>query len=134
MDALERDLRQGLRGSGIVVARRGDDLLVTFLNVRLFTGESVGPAGQSLLESVGQVLRTYDRTLVQVNRMLDHSTSPLSVQQLLHVVNAEYLVKDLHAIAHEHVATIQPGVLADATFLLAHADFSAVPVWAKRCF
>jgi outer membrane protein OmpA-like peptidoglycan-associated protein len=76
MDALERDLRQRLRGSGIVVARRGDDLLATFLNVRLFTDESVSPAGQSLLESVGQVLRIYDHTLVQVNGYTDTSGTP----------------------------------------------------------
>jgi outer membrane protein OmpA-like peptidoglycan-associated protein len=76
MDALERDLRQRLRGSGVVVARRGDDLLVTLLNVRLFASESVSPAGQSLLASVALALRTYDHTLVQVNGYTDTSGSP----------------------------------------------------------
>ena len=76
MDALERDLRQRLRGSGVVVARRGDDLLVTILNVRLFAGESIGPAGLSLLESVAQVLRTYNHTQVQVNGYTDTSGTP----------------------------------------------------------
>ena len=76
VDALERDLRQRLRGSGIAVARRGDDLLVTILNVRLFASESVSPAGLSLLESVAQVLRTYDHTLVQVNGYTDTSGTP----------------------------------------------------------
>jgi outer membrane protein OmpA-like peptidoglycan-associated protein len=76
MDALERDLRQRLRGSGVVVARRGDDLLVTLLNVRLFAGESVSPAGQSLLAGVAQGLRIHDHTLVQVNGYTDTSGSP----------------------------------------------------------
>ena len=76
MDALERDLRQRLRGSGVVVARRGDDLLVTILNVRLFAGESVSPAGLGLLESVALVLRTYDHTQVQVNGYTDTSGTP----------------------------------------------------------
>jgi outer membrane protein OmpA-like peptidoglycan-associated protein len=76
MDALERDLRLRLRGSGVVVARRGDDMLVTILNVRLFASESVSPAGQSLLESVAQVLRTYEHTLVQVNGYTDTSGTP----------------------------------------------------------
>jgi outer membrane protein OmpA-like peptidoglycan-associated protein len=76
MDALERDLRVRLRGSGIIAARRGDDMLVTFLNVRLFAGSGLSPAGQNLLESVAQVLRTYDHTQVQVNGYTDTSGSP----------------------------------------------------------
>jgi outer membrane protein OmpA-like peptidoglycan-associated protein len=76
MDALERDLRQSLRGSGIVAARRGDDMLVTFLNVRLFAGDGVSPAGQALLDSVVQVLRTYDHTQVQVNGYTDTTGTP----------------------------------------------------------
>ena len=76
MDALERNLRQRLRGSGVVVARRGDDLLVTILNVRLFAGESVSPAGQNLLASVAQALRIYDHTQLQVNGYTDTSGTP----------------------------------------------------------
>lgn len=71
IDALERDLRLRLRGSGIVVARRGDDMLMTLPNTRLFVSESVSPAGQSLLENLALVLRRYDRTLVQVNGYTD---------------------------------------------------------------
>jgi outer membrane protein OmpA-like peptidoglycan-associated protein len=78
MDALERDLRQRLRGSGIVVARRGDDLVVTLLNVRLFANESVSPAGQTLLASLALAARIYDHTLVQVNGYTDTSGSPES--------------------------------------------------------
>ena len=76
MDALERNLRQRLRGSGIVVARRGDDLLVTILNVRLFAGEGVSPAGQNLLASMAQALRIYDHTQLQVNGYTDTSGTP----------------------------------------------------------
>ena len=52
MDALERNLRQRLRGSGIVVARRGDDLLVTLPNDKLFEGANLGSAGRGLLASM----------------------------------------------------------------------------------
>jgi outer membrane protein OmpA-like peptidoglycan-associated protein len=76
MDALERDLRQRLRGSGVVVARRGNDMLLTIPNARLFASESVSTAGQSLLASVVQGLRIYDHTLVQVNGYTDTSGSP----------------------------------------------------------
>ena len=71
MDALERDLRQRLRGSAIVAARRGDDMLVTLPNARLFVGEAIGPAGQSLLGNVALVLRRYDHTQLQVNGYTD---------------------------------------------------------------
>jgi outer membrane protein OmpA-like peptidoglycan-associated protein len=71
MDALERDLRLRLRGSGIVVARRGDDMLVTLPNPRLFVREAIAPAGQSLLEDLALVLRRYDRTQLQVNGYTD---------------------------------------------------------------
>ena len=76
MDALERDLRLRLRGSGIIAARRGDDMLVTFLNVRLFAGSAVSPAGQALLDSVAQALRTYDHTQVLVNGYTDTTGTP----------------------------------------------------------
>jgi outer membrane protein OmpA-like peptidoglycan-associated protein len=84
MDALERDLRQRLRGSGIAVARRGDDLLLTFPNDKLFAGASLGSSGQGVLESVAQLLRTYGHAQVQVNGYTDTSGSPeqnLSVSQ-----------------------------------------------------
>jgi outer membrane protein OmpA-like peptidoglycan-associated protein len=76
MDALELNLRARLRGSGIVVARRADDLLVTFPNARLFVSERLAPSGLGLLASVAQVLRVYDRTLVQVNGYTDTAGSP----------------------------------------------------------
>jgi outer membrane protein OmpA-like peptidoglycan-associated protein len=76
MDALERDLRLRLRGSGIIAARRGDDMLVTFLNVRLFAAGGVSPAGQALVDSVAEVLRTYDHTQVLVNGYTDTAGTP----------------------------------------------------------
>ena len=76
MDALERDLRLRLRGSGVAVARRADDMLLTFPNAKLFAGEALTPSGLSLLESVAQALRPYDRTLVQVNGYTDTAGNP----------------------------------------------------------
>ncbi len=100
MDALEQNLRLSLRGSGLVVARRGDDLLVTILNVRLFESESISPAGQALLESVAQVLRTYDHTHVQVNGYTDTSGTP--EQNLSLSLNRAGLARD--ALAQSGIA------------------------------
>ncbi len=76
MDAFERDLRLRLRGGGIVAARRGDDMLLTLPDARLFAGEGLSPSGQNLLGAVAQVLRIYDHTLAQVNGYTDTAGTP----------------------------------------------------------
>ena len=73
MDAQETELRALLRGRGIMVVRRGNDLLVTFPNDKLFDGVTLSSTGQRFLEIIAPVLRKYDRTLVQVNGYTDTS-------------------------------------------------------------
>ena len=77
MDALERELRTRLRASGIAVARRGDDMLLSLPDARLFAGESLSPSGQRVLSSIAVALRVYDHTLIQVNGYTDTSGSPV---------------------------------------------------------
>jgi len=73
MDGQETDLRARLKPLGIRVARRGDDIVVTLPNDKLFEGASLGSAGLGLLASVAQVLCHYDHTLLQVNAYTDTS-------------------------------------------------------------
>jgi outer membrane protein OmpA-like peptidoglycan-associated protein len=77
MDKLERDLRTRLRASGVGVARRGDDMLLSLPDARLFAGESLSPSGQSVLGSIAVALRIYDHTLIQVNGYTDTSGNPV---------------------------------------------------------
>ncbi|MDE2133726.1 MAG: OmpA family protein [Alphaproteobacteria bacterium] len=75
MDALERDLRARLRGRGVVVARRGDDMLVSVPDAKLFANERLSGAGLGLLGSVAMALRIHDRTRVLVSGYTDTSGS-----------------------------------------------------------
>ena len=76
MDAQEVELRALLRGRGIMVVRRGNDLLVTFPNDRLFDGVTLNSTGQRFLEVIAPLLLKYDHTLVQVNGYTDTSGTP----------------------------------------------------------
>jgi outer membrane protein OmpA-like peptidoglycan-associated protein len=67
----------------------------------LFAGGGLSPAGQSLLESVAQMLRTYDHTQVQVNGYTDTSGSP--EQNLTVSLKRAGLVSD--ALARSGVAS-----------------------------
>jgi outer membrane protein OmpA-like peptidoglycan-associated protein len=76
MDAQEAELRALMRGRGIMVVRRGNDLLVTFPNDKLFNGVTLSSTGQRFLEIMVPLLRKYDHTLVQVNGYTDTSGTP----------------------------------------------------------
>ena len=71
MDAQESDLRSYLRGQGVLVARRGDDLVVTIPNDRMFEKMEVTAWGAAVLTSVAQVLGHYDHSAVEVNAYTD---------------------------------------------------------------
>lgn len=73
MDAQEGDLRSFLKGQGVLVARRGNDLALTIPSDKLFDGAAVNGWGEAFLESVGQVLAHYDHTLIVVNCYTDSS-------------------------------------------------------------
>jgi outer membrane protein OmpA-like peptidoglycan-associated protein len=73
MDAQEADLRSYLRGQGVLVARRGDGLVVIVPVDRLFEKTALSAWGEAVLTSVSQVLRHYDHTAVEVDSYTDSS-------------------------------------------------------------
>ncbi len=75
MDGLERDLRKNLHGT--LVARRGDVIVLTFGTDVLFgKGVDLNGDGRDRLDTLGDVLRHYDRTLIQIGGHTDTSGSP----------------------------------------------------------
>lgn len=71
MDAQETDLRNRLRGTGAVVTRPGDDLVVVIRNDQLFDGAKISGSGGELLASIANVLNHYDRSSVQIQGFTD---------------------------------------------------------------
>jgi len=76
MDGQETDLRALLRGKGIVVARRGETLLVTIPSDRLFERQAIGWAGRDVLGGIARVLAHYDHAQVEVGAYTDLTGSP----------------------------------------------------------
>lgn len=73
MDDQETALRQQLRGSGVRVARMGNDLALLLRSDSLFALNSskVSPAAMRTIDALAGVLRQYARTLIQVNGYTD---------------------------------------------------------------
>lgn len=76
MDAQESDLRNRLRGSGALVTRPGDDLVIILPNDLLFSGAQLSPGGNSLLTIIADVLRHYDRSSIQIQGFTDTAGPP----------------------------------------------------------
>lgn len=68
MDAQENKLRTQLQGTGVSVTRQGDNLILNMPgNITFDTNQSEVKSGfYSVLNSVGLVLKEYDKTLVDV--------------------------------------------------------------------
>src|SRR5580692_1063861 len=83
-DTEETELRVALRGSGVIVGRLGNDLLINMKSDPLFETGSPAFAGRAgeVLASVAYVVRKYDSTQLQVNGYTDTSGSPERNQQL----------------------------------------------------
>jgi len=75
MDAQESDLRTYLRGQGVLVARRGDSLVVGIPNDKLFEKMAISAWGNAVLESVAQVLAHYDHSAVEIDAYTDATGS-----------------------------------------------------------
>jgi outer membrane protein OmpA-like peptidoglycan-associated protein len=75
MDAQEGDLRSYLRGQGMLVARRGDGLLVSIPNDRLFDKMELTAWGHAVITSVSQVFAHYDHSAVEVDAYTDSTGS-----------------------------------------------------------
>jgi outer membrane protein OmpA-like peptidoglycan-associated protein len=96
MDSMEGELRGQLRGSGIVIQRSGDMLLLNIRDGLLFSSDalSLSSHGESFLERIAYTVRKFDSSLVVVNGYTDTtgtSTQNLTVSQK----RADAVVKQL---------------------------------------
>lgn len=84
MDAQEAKLRQQLRGSGVSVVRDGDNVnLVMPGNITFDTNSgNIKGSFYDVLNSVGLVLKEYDKTIVAVSGHTDSTGSDSYNQQL----------------------------------------------------
>lgn len=77
MDNQEAELRQRLRSRGVRVARIGDDIVLEMRNDILFEVNStdLSPGSVSTIGAVADVLRHYDKTLIEVDGYTDTTGS-----------------------------------------------------------
>jgi outer membrane protein OmpA-like peptidoglycan-associated protein len=77
MDNQEGETRAALHGTGIIVARTGNDLLLNIRSDSLFEPESLSlsPHGAELLAHLATVIRKFDSTLIVANGFTDTTGS-----------------------------------------------------------
>jgi outer membrane protein OmpA-like peptidoglycan-associated protein len=77
-DTEEAELRAALRGSGAIVGRLANDLVINMKSDVLFAVNSPSFSGRAgeIVEDVALVLRKYDSTQLQVNGYTDTTGSP----------------------------------------------------------
>ncbi|HEX3808138.1 MAG TPA: OmpA family protein [Rhizomicrobium sp.] len=76
MDSQEKDLRGSLRGSGVLVTRRGDDIILQAPNAALFSGGTqLSENGSQALWAIAPVLRHYDHTAISISGYTDTTGS-----------------------------------------------------------
>ena len=95
MDRQQRDLEAQLSGSGVGVARQGDNLVLRMpSDVTFATNQStIDPRFNATLEDVANVLRRYDQSLVDIVGHTDSSggdaiNQPLSERRAVSVADA----------------------------------------------
>lgn len=72
MDNQENDLRAHMRPFGILVARRGNDMVLTIPNSKLFgDGTSVSSDGAGILQALATTARHYDHSAISVSSYTD---------------------------------------------------------------
>ena len=78
MDEQETQLRQRLRGTGVGVRRVADDMVLVLPSDILFpsNARSLNSRAIGTIDTVAEVLRHYDRTLIDVNGYTDTTGSP----------------------------------------------------------
>jgi outer membrane protein OmpA-like peptidoglycan-associated protein len=78
MDNQENDLRAHMRALGVIVARRGNDMVLTIADSRLFgDGADVSGEGARILQGLATVARHYDHTAIEVDSFTDTTGSPV---------------------------------------------------------
>lgn len=75
MDGQEADLRQYMRGQGVLVARRGNDIAVIVLTDKLFNNTAISDWGDAFSRALVQVLGHYDRTAIEITCYTDATGS-----------------------------------------------------------
>jgi outer membrane protein OmpA-like peptidoglycan-associated protein len=77
MDNEEAEMRTALRGTGIIVARTGNDLLLNIRSDTLFEPQSLSlsPHGGEIVARLASVVRKYDSTLVAAAGFTDTTGS-----------------------------------------------------------
>ncbi len=77
MDGQENELRGRLRGSGSIVARRGDGIVLVIFDNALFDGGTdLSGGGTQILRALAVTLRHYDHTALQIVDYTDTTGSP----------------------------------------------------------
>lgn len=76
MDNQERDMRQGLRRYGVIIARRGDTMVLNMTNNIVFDGMRLSDNGDNLLATLAILLRRYDHSAINVSGFTDTSGAP----------------------------------------------------------
>jgi outer membrane protein OmpA-like peptidoglycan-associated protein len=77
MDGQENELRARLRGQGVIVARRGDELVLNIPCAALFeSGADLSNGGAGILQTLAMTVRHYDHTALQVNGYTDTTGAP----------------------------------------------------------
>jgi len=71
MDAQEADLRQLLRGQGVMVARRADNLLITVPSDKLFQHQVLTAWGNAFVRGVSDIFKHYDHTKIEISGYTD---------------------------------------------------------------
>lgn len=77
-DTEEGELRAALRGSGVLVSRMADDLVINMKSDPLFAPGSseLSEHAGDVMQSIAMVVRKYDSTRLQVNGYTDTAGSP----------------------------------------------------------
>lgn len=66
MDAAEADLRSYLRGQGVRVARRGNDIVLTVLSDKMFAKAALSVWGDAFARAVVPVFQHFDHMLIEI--------------------------------------------------------------------
>jgi outer membrane protein OmpA-like peptidoglycan-associated protein len=78
MDGEEREMRAGLRGSGVGVGRPGDSILLLLRSDVLFARDStnLSSRGAQILSEIAAVAEKYDSTVITANGYTDTADPP----------------------------------------------------------